>query len=66
MGKMAVAHQRSILEQNSQLPTPYNFGLQFSECQQKWKMVSAIMKNVKMAIAPQRSILEQNSQLPTP
>ena len=36
--KMALAPQKHILEQNSQLPTPLKFGSPVFKCQQKWKI----------------------------
>ena len=45
---MAVAPQKYILEQNSQLPTPLKFGsLVFPSVDGNGKLVSAIMENRK-------------------
>ena len=67
MGKMAIAPQKLVLEQNFQLPTLLKFGSPVFRvltemqnwCRPLWKMG-------KMAVAPQKCVLEQNSQLPTP
>ena len=66
-GKMAVAPQKRVLEQNFQLPTPLKFGspvFWVSTETQNW--CRPLQKMGKMAIAPQKRILEQNFQLLTP
>ena len=67
MGKMAIAPQKRVLEQNFQLPTPPKVWVSgFLSVNGNAKLVSAITEMGKMAVAPQKHILEQNFQLPTP
>ena len=67
MGKMAVAPQKHVLEQNFQLQTPLKFGsLVFWVSMEMQNWCRPWQKMRKIAVAPQKCILEQNFQLPTP
>ena len=61
MGKMSIAPQKRVLEQNFQLLTPLKFGspvLRVLTEMQNWCWL--LRKMGEMAIAPQKRILEQN------
>ena len=67
MGKMAIAPQKRVLEQNFQLPTPLKFGsLVFRVLTETQNWCRPLQKMGQMAVAPQKRILEQNFQLLTP
>ena len=67
MGKMAIAPQKHVLEQNFQLPTPLKFGSPvFRVLTEMHNWCQPLQKMGKMAVAPQKHILEQNFQLLTP
>ena len=67
MGKMAVALQKHILEQNFQLLTPLKFGSTvFRVLTETQNWCWPLQKMGKMTVALQKRVLEQNFQLPTP
>ena len=59
MGKMAVAPQKHVLEQNFQLPTPLKFGSPvFRVLMETQNWYRPLRKMGKIAIAPQKCVLE--------
>ena len=67
MGKMAVAPQKRVLEQNFQLPTLLKFGSPvFRVLMETQNWCWPLQKMGKMAVVPQKCVLEQNLQLPNP